>query len=199
MTKKRIVRRLYYHERYVRIDKKLYKEENEDETLFSGRYKTKIKSEDLPGWYVYGRFYKRFGYISTKGITDMVYIPNLWINHFLKDDFLLVSYGGKIELVDDRKGLLISEKYVGYDETVCGNEIMDVMKGARQFSNYDITALIEQIKEKKAILQKKHPEQFGAAVWTFDVDAYFEKPLEKYRYKTPEWVKKLRNDEKNGE
>ena len=113
MTKKRIVRRLYYHERYVRIDKKLYKEENEDETLFSGRYKTKMKSEDLPEWYVYGRFYKRFGYISTKGITDMVYIPNLWINHFLKDDFLLVSYGGKIELVDDRKGLLISEKYVG--------------------------------------------------------------------------------------
>lgn len=53
MAKKRIARRLYYHERYVRIDGKLYKEESDDETLFSGRYKTKIKAEDLPEWYVY--------------------------------------------------------------------------------------------------------------------------------------------------
>lgn len=113
------------------------------------------------------RYYKRFGYISTKGITDLVYIPNLWINHFLKDDFLLISYGGKIELIDDRKGLCIYEKYTGYDETVCGNEIMDVMKGARQFSNFDIIALIEQIKDKKEILQKNHPEQFGPEVWSF--------------------------------
>ncbi|MDD4291098.1 MAG: hypothetical protein PHX51_02510 [Clostridia bacterium] len=199
MAKKRIVRRLYFHERYYRIEHDLYKEENDDETLFSGRYKTKIQAEDLPDWYVYGRYYKRFGYISTKGITDMVYIPNLWINHFLKDDFLLIAYSGKIELIDDRRELLICEKYVGYDETVCGNEIMDVMKGARQYSDFDITSLIQQIKDKKAILQKKHPEEFGPDVWNFDVDAYFEKPLEKYRYTTPVWLKKLRKKENDGE
>lgn len=196
MAKKRIVRRLYFHERYYRVNRKLYREENEDETLFSGRYKTKIKAEDLPDWYVYGRYYKRFGYISTKGITDMVYVPNLWINHFLKDDFLLISYGGRIELVDDGRGLLICEKYVGYDETVCGNEIMDVMKGARHFSHFDITGLVQQIKEKKVILQKNHPGEFGPDIWTFDVDEYFSKPLEKYRYKVPAWLKKLRKEEK---
>ena len=65
---------------------------NDDGTLFSGPYRTKIKPEDLPEWYMYGRYYKRFGYMSTKGITDMVYIPSRYSNHYLKDDCLLISY-----------------------------------------------------------------------------------------------------------
>ena len=69
---------------------------NEDKTLFSGHHKTKILAEDLPDWYVRGRFYKCWGYLSTKGITDLLYIPNMFVNHFLKDDCLLISYGGKI-------------------------------------------------------------------------------------------------------
>ena len=39
---------------------------NDDGTLFSGHYRTKIKPEDLPEWYLYGRYYKRFGYMSAK-------------------------------------------------------------------------------------------------------------------------------------
>ena len=39
---------------------------NDDGTLFSGHYRTKIKPEDLPEWYLYGRYHKRFGYMSTK-------------------------------------------------------------------------------------------------------------------------------------
>ena len=37
---------------------------------------TKIKAKDLPEWYVHGRFYKRFGYLSSKGVVDLHYIPN---------------------------------------------------------------------------------------------------------------------------
>ena len=40
---------------------------SEDGTLFSGRYRTKIKPEDLPEWYVRGRYYKRFGTCPQKG------------------------------------------------------------------------------------------------------------------------------------
>ena len=57
---------------------------SEDGTLFSGPYRTKIKPEDLPEWYVCGRYYKRFGYMSTKGIADLLYIPCRFSNHYLK-------------------------------------------------------------------------------------------------------------------
>lgn len=126
---------LYTIERRVWRNHKLCWIQNDDFTLFSGHHKTKIKEEDLPEWYVFGRYYKLWGFLSTKGITDLQYIPNLWINHFLKDDCLLISYGGKIEEHPDSIGF---EKYSGVDERVWGNEILDVLKGARMFSEYDI-------------------------------------------------------------
>ena len=86
---------LYTVERRVWRNHKLCWIQNDDFTLFSGHHKTKIKEEDLPEWYVFGRYYKLWGFLSTKGITDLRYIPNLWINHFLKDDCLLISYSGK--------------------------------------------------------------------------------------------------------
>ena len=36
--------------------------EGEDGTLFSGHHKTKILAQDLPDWYIYGRYYKCWGY-----------------------------------------------------------------------------------------------------------------------------------------
>ena len=101
---------LYTVERRVWRNHKLCWIQNDDFTLFSGHHKTKIKEEDLPEWYVFGRYYKLWGFLSTKGITDLRYIPNLWINHFLKDDCLLISYGGKIEEHPDSTDF---EKYSG--------------------------------------------------------------------------------------
>ena len=92
---------LYTFGDYKHVDGLLRYVSNEDGTLFSGHYRTKIKPEDLPEWYLYGRYYKRFGYMSTKGITDMLYIPSRFSNHYLKDDFLLISYGGSITEVTD--------------------------------------------------------------------------------------------------
>lgn len=106
---------LYTVERRVWRNHKLCWIQNDDFTLFSGHHKTKIKEEDLPEWYVFGRYYKLWGFLSTKGITDLQYIPNLWINHFLKDDCLLISYGGKIEEHPDSTDF---EKYSGVDERV---------------------------------------------------------------------------------
>ena len=67
---------LYTPGDYKRIGRHIRYITNEDGTLFSGHYRTKIRPEDLPEWYLYGRYYKRFGYMSTKGITDMLYIPS---------------------------------------------------------------------------------------------------------------------------
>ena len=50
---------------YKRIGRHIRYITNEDGTLFSGHYRTKIRPEDLPEWSLYGRYYKRFGYMST--------------------------------------------------------------------------------------------------------------------------------------
>lgn len=152
------------HLRYVR---------NDDETLFSGSYRTKIKPQDLPEWYLYGRYYKRFGYMSTRGITDMVYIPSRFSNHYLKDDYLLISYGGKItEVTDPDKS--VYERYEGWDERVWDSEIITILRGARKYSGYDISSFIDKLKWKKEYMEKTFPDEFTPDRWNFDIDRLFE-------------------------
>jgi len=160
---------------------------NEDGTLFSGPYRTKIKPEDLPEWYLYGRYYKRFGYMSVKGITDMVYIPSRFSNHYLKDDCLLIAYGGKITEKENPPSSSKLELYEGWDERVWGNEIVTILCGARKFSKYDIAPFIDQLKWKKEYLQTKFPEEFFPERWDIDVDLLFVEPL-----KCPECNKSLK-------
>ena len=119
--------------------------QNDDGTLFSGAYRTKIKSEDLPEWYMYGRYYKRRGYMSTKGITDLVYIPSLYSNHYLKDDCLLVAYGGKITEKENASTEFSLDKYAGWDERVWGFDIVTILIGARKYSGYAIEPFIEKL------------------------------------------------------
>ena len=146
---------------------------SEEGTLFSGPYRTKIKPEYLPEWYVYGRYYKRFGHMSTKGITDLLYIPNCFSNHYLKDDCLLISYGGKIREAEISERVTVYERYEGWDERVWGSEIVGILKGARVYSGYDIAPFIEKLKWKKEWLQKEYPEGFGPGRWNIDVDRMF--------------------------
>ncbi len=183
----RFKRTLYMLTRFKIIDGHICTIANEDGTLFSGRYKTKMHPTDLPEWYLYGRYYKRWGYMSTKGIVDMVYRPNLHVNHFLKDDFLYISYKEKIEPVteEDEKNdrMLRYEEYKGYDEVVFGSEIIDILKGARLYSGFDITPIIEQIKEKEKWLRNKYPDEFSEERWKYDVDAKFAEDISNFARK----------------
>lgn len=172
MAVDRFKARLYSEEKIVYIKGEALRHTNRDGTLFSGNYPTKIIPSMLPEWYARGRYYKRWGYLSVKGITDLKYIPNRFTNHFLKDDFLLISYGGKLVEKDAPRGCTL-DRYDGVDEYVFGNEILTVLKGAREFSNFDISSIIEQIKDKVEMLAEKYPEDFGKDQWDFDADEYF--------------------------
>lgn len=164
---------LYTTGDFKHIDGHLRYVDNEDITLFSGHYRTKIKPEELPEWYLYGRYYKRWGYMSIKGITDLVYLLNRFSNHYLKDDCLLISYGGKITETSDSNSSPY-ERYQGWDERVWGNEIITILRGARKYSGYDIEPLIEKLKWKKAYMQREFPDQFDPERWDrIDVDELF--------------------------
>lgn len=167
-TVEAIVFRDHAH-RYIRSD---------DGTLFSNDRKTKILVADLPEWYVYGRYHKRFGYMSTKGITDLRYVPNKFTNHYLKDDSLYVAYGGKIEDAPLPNTGAFYDRLIGYDDIVWGGEIISVLRGAQIYSNYDISSIVEQLKEKKEWLVNEYPDEFGPERWDFDVDACFSEPFD---------------------
>ena len=171
---KRFKNTLYTIEDIKWIDKQHCYVRNDDGTLFSSRYRTKIKPEYLPEWYFKGRYYKRWGYMSAKGITDLVYIPNRYINHFLRDDFLLISYGGKItEKSNSSLSDSFYERYEGWDHSVYGNEIITILRGARKYSGYDITPFIKKLKWKKDWLQQRYPDEYTPKDWNVDIDELF--------------------------
>lgn len=168
---KRFRKNLYTIEKIVWVRHQMQYIKDKDGYLFSDMvYPTKIKPEDLPEWYVHGRYCKRWGYLSAKGVADLKYIPNLWVNHFLKDDFLLVSYHEPIREVPD--GKWIWEKYNGFDFTISGNEILWFLKAARKYSEIDISEIAGQIQEKADMLPQKHPHEFKD--FRFDVQAYLD-------------------------
>ena len=123
--------------------------------LSGGRYRTKIRPEDLPEWYVFGYLYKRHGYISAKGVRHLVYRPNKCWNHMLKDDFLFISYDKPIESSNDD---LFS--FTGYDERIYGGIIIDFLKAAEKYSNYDISGIKAQIEDKRHWLKSHYPEDY---------------------------------------
>lgn len=174
MAKKRITGRLYNIERIV-YDKKRrchYLERNEDGTLYTGQreLKTNLKPEDLPPYFVFGRFHKRFGYMSTKGIVDLKYHPTYWTNHLLKDDYLLISYSKPIEVKEEFKNaerVPVWDGYDNVDERVYGGEILTILEGAKKYSGIDIEPILSQIHQKLDwCIEKYGPERYqGDREW----------------------------------
>jgi len=177
----RIKQNLYTYEDYRFKNKRWRRETLPDGYLYAkGRYPTKLREKDLPDWYVYGRYYKRFGYLSAKGITDMLYIPSKFTNHFLKDDCLFLSYGGKIEPKLEKAFYSIrsrDEEYTGWDECVWGSEILDILKAAEKYSGYDIYPIAEQIKQTVSERKRQCPGEFRYS--DFDFADWLASPYEK--------------------
>lgn len=101
----------YYHD--GKFNEEWYYYQDKDNYLFSkGIYKTKIKEEDLPDYFVKIWLWPRYKYMSLKGIKDIIYKPNFFTNHYRKDDMLYISYDKKIELGD--YGLPINDDVLIY-------------------------------------------------------------------------------------
>lgn len=114
-----------------------------DPFLYSNfSYDTKITSEDLPEWYVKGRYYKRHGYLSAKGVSKIKYYPNMWINHYLRDDDLKISYKCGKEIKVD-----------GYD-------IVDMIRAIEKYENKDLTYLKLKVNFKASFYNYYHKDDF---------------------------------------
>ena len=135
----------YYHDGKLKYNKGWYYYQDFNNYLFSkGRYKTKIKEEDLPDYFVKLWLYPRYEYISLKGIKDIYYKPNFFTNHYRKDDLLYITYDNK--LVIDDKGYINN-----YDVLIYGTEIDKFIDELNKFG-YDKNKL----KEIDALIEKKN-------------------------------------------
>ena len=168
--KKRVRGHLYFLHDFKRVDGNYRYVGSNDGTLLAANYgRTKLYASELPEWFVYGRYYKRFGYLSTKGIKALKYVPNMHTNHFLKDDHLCVDYERtESELKDEWE----------YSTWVWGNEILDILKGAQIYSNYDIAPIICQMKEKMTWLRETYRDEFCEEKWGFNLDEWMQKPFD---------------------
>ena len=145
-----------------------------------GVWPTKITADMLPEDYIPIRsrviWYMK-GYLKTSGITDMRY---QWrkLNHLFKDDYLYISYGGKVEETVDRYGY----RYIDtYDVCICGNDIIPVILAAEKYSGYDSTELRAGIEEKRIYLRdyqtEYYEEWFGKDAADLDLFEYWKRYL----------------------
>lgn len=141
----------------------LHYEELEDNCLYSNlKYPTKITPEDLPKWFVKGRYYKNYGFLSAKGVVDMVYKPNMWINHMFRDDSLYISFNKPIREVDVEVFGRMRKDYEDYDYVIEGTYAIDFVAAVKKYSDFDTTAIEGAIIEKAAYFIEKFPEEHEA-------------------------------------
>ena len=141
--------------------------DTDTEFLYSdGVYKTKLTEADLPDDYIpiHSRviWYMK-GFLRTSGITDMKY-TYCRENHFFKDDYIYISYHGKIKKVDETEGIFRIMDYVDYDVCVCGNDIINIVLAAEKYSGVDTTEVRAGIEEKRVWLRENEPEYYAEIV-----------------------------------
>lgn len=123
---------------------------NKDENgyLYSeGRYLTKIKKDDLPTDYIeiHSRtIWYMDGFIKTSGVKDL-FFEYRKDNHFLKNDYLYISYDKKIEEVKDEYG---NDEVRYFDFIICGGDVLSILLNIEKNSSIDTTIVKNKINEK---------------------------------------------------
>ena len=161
MANKRLTSKLYTETKFSRKSGKFGYVSLPDGRLYSNRvYPTQITKEDIPEWYMKGRFYKHFGWLSAKCIKDLVYVPNYIFKHFHKDDDLYISYDKPITFHIETSPWGVERKvYEGYDHRIDGGQIITFIKYIQKYSpNIDVTPIIAEIYKKSRWMIETYPE-----------------------------------------
>lgn len=172
---------IYYSANKVRYDypSRCYKvTKGKDGTLWSmGTHPTKIRAKDLPDYYIYVYLYGGYKYLRTTNVKDLYYKPNNWVNHFLKDDVLYISYNHPLVIEKDKFGY---DTCNNYDIALFGNDIPNFIAAAKYYSDYDVAHIEQAIKDKLALFKRKHPEEVKWTVrdWEYNPAEYDEKVRE---------------------
>ena len=172
---------IYYSDEKTRYDypsRRYISRPGDSGTLWSmGTYPTKIRAKDLPEYYIYVYLYGGWKYLRATNVKDLYYIPNNWVNHFLRDDVLYISYNHPLEITTGRWGNKTCENY---DIALFGNSILDFVAAVKYYSKYDVSDIEQAIKEKLALFKEMHPEELRGPMkdWEYNPEEYDEKVRE---------------------
>ena len=160
--KKRIVRNWYTSEKFFYSEGPGWHYESlEDRCLYSeGKYKTKIKEDDLPEWFIPVRMYKMHGFLSAKGVKDLKLDPNWIFNHYHKYDWLHISYDKDIVIEEKPSGFgnFTYKDYQNYDYALDSSGIVSFVKAVKKYSpDVNVDEVVSQIYEKSRWMLRAHP------------------------------------------
>lgn len=176
MARKRLRSKLYTDTKFSTKGGHWGYESLPDGRLYSNRsYPTKVTEEDIPEWYMRGRFYKHFGWLCAKGIKYLEYKPNYIFNHFHKDDDLYISYKDPIESHIEKTDWGTERVvYDRYDHRIDGGQIINFILMVQKYSpNIDTKPIIAEIYKKSRWMIETFPEDIE--VISSDRIAYLDK------------------------
>ena len=180
MSKARLASPVYTLGRYTKDYR--VTDDTDSGTLYShGRYKTKIKPEDLPDDYIkcHARvFWYMFGYVKTSGVKYVAY-TYCKENHVFKDDYLYISYDEPLVPIFSNWGKHdhIVDYTAGDKRSICidGNNIVRLILAIEKYSpDVDTTEVRRLIDEKIEYLMKYESDYYMSCFRTTDKVDVFE-------------------------
>lgn len=129
----------------------------DDKPLYSnGRHKTRLKSSDLPEWYILGMYYEHLGYMSCKGVKCLELTVKKFTNHLFRDCFLCVTYSNKLPNSDEFEVQMIR-----------GNSITEFLIGCQKYG-YDISDIQQGMNQHIIELKERCDEEWTSTISSFD-------------------------------
>ncbi|AIZ56894.1 hypothetical protein Mpt1_c10220 [Candidatus Methanoplasma termitum] len=132
-------------------------ETDRDGYLYSnGIHKTKILPKDLPEWFILSRVFGEYGYVSAKGVKHLFFEPNYHADCNLDGDVLYISYFDEIKQTGDDGRYRLE----GYDLVIRGPLLVDFVSAAEEYSGYDITSIVKELKQKEEWFNEHIPKWY---------------------------------------
>lgn len=154
---KRLNSHLYTETKIVYKNNGLEYVYGENDTLFSNMvYPTKIVKEDLPKYFIKGRYYRNIGYADAKNVVYLEYSPFYAFNHCFRDDTLYVSYKLPITSEKNKYGYM---EYFNYDLVIKGNDIIVFLNGVRENTDLDLSEIKDELFKKIDWFRTKYPNE----------------------------------------
>ncbi len=135
---------------YLEVKAGKHREYLPDGGLFPDVYIDRIYPEDLPEWYVHCEYNERQGYLTAKGVVDIIYEPSDKLHGLLEEDKLIVSFEGKI--VKHGEDLPLWRKYEGMSYWLTGVHIINYLRAVRVYSSFDVSGIMAVIRARRTLL-----------------------------------------------
>lgn len=138
--------------------------------LFSyAKYKTNVTKDHLPEYFVNIVYRYLPAYLNSKDVADIVFRASTKNFDSLKDDYLYISYNGKLDKEMNHIDLIFNA-----DVCLYGYWAYAFLKAVLKYSSYDLTESLEAVKDRFDLFNKENPEKFTELISETNFYKFFE-------------------------